>query len=138
MRIKVYLKPSRDIELIAVRYNPALDFSGIAREVLKNHVRGKTYKFSIPENSHYAKKPLLCYVTLDDKDDADVIKYLDGIIISRSALVRNLMLQAISNDLRHVYTDGVLKAAVVAQELERQRQNDLRQLKRRLELGNRQ
>jgi len=137
MRIKIYLKPTRDIELVAARYNSALDFGGIAKEVLRSHVRGGKYKFPIPANKSYVKRPLVCSITLDEKEDADVIKYLDGIIISKSALIRNLMLRAIDNDIHYIYTDTILKTAVIAQELEQQKQVDLRRLKRTLEMKNR-
>ena len=137
MRIKIYLKPSRDIELVAARCNPALDFGGIAKEVLRNHVRGGKYKFPIPESQNYIKRPLVCNISLDEKEDADIIRYLDNIIISKSALIRNLMLRAVENDISYIYTDSMLNAAVIAQELEQQRQADLKRLKKTLEMKNR-
>lgn len=133
MRIKVYLNPKRDLELIAIRFNPALDFGGIAKEVLRSHVRNEKYSISLPRMVNHIKRSMTCYVVLDDKEDADVIAYLDKVVISNSAFIRNIMVRAISNDISYLYTDKNLKTAITTYELEKKRKANKENLKKRLE-----
>ena len=136
MRIKVYLNPGRDLELIAIRYNPALDFCGIAREVLRSHVRNGNYKFPLLKTKNYVKKSMTCYISLDDEEDADVISYLGKTVLSNSALVRNIMLRSIENDTRFIYVDENLKTSILSYEYERKQKAKRQILKKRLEQKN--
>ena len=78
MRIKIYLNTKRDLELIALRFNPALDFGGIAREILRSHVRSEKYVIPQSNMGKYMKRSLTCYITLDDAEDADEIEKAQG------------------------------------------------------------
>ena len=133
MKIKVYLNPGRDLELIAVRFNPALDFGGIAEEVLRGHVRKRPYQFSVPRTERYVKRSLVCYVTLDEKEDKDVIEYMDSIIIAKSTFIRNIMLRSIENDINYLYSSDKLRKAIRAFEFDKKQKAERRKLKKRLE-----
>lgn len=134
MRIKIYLNTKRDLELIALRFNPALDFSGIAREILRSHVRNE--KYIIPQSSteKYMKRSLTCYITLDDAEDADVIEYLNHIIISKSAFIRNIMLRSIGDSVNHIYIDDSLKAVMLSYDVEKKQKAARKKLKKKMEM----
>lgn len=107
MRVKIYLHPNRDIELIAIRYNPTLNFGKLAKEAVKAHVRGGEFSFAIPLKGEWIPKPLTCHMTLDEKADADIIEYMSNLVIPKSAFVRNIMLRAVEGKT-DVYTNTVL------------------------------
>lgn len=133
MRIKIYLNTKRDLELIALRFNPALDFGGIAREILRSHVRSE--KYVIPQNNmgKYMKRSLTCYITLDDAEDADVIEYLNHIIISKSAFIRNIMLRSIGDDIDKIYIDDSLKAMMISYDVEKKQKAAKKKLRMKME-----
>ena len=75
MRIKVSLNPKRDLELVALRLNPAIDFNGIIKEVLRSYMKNVTYRFEVPKTTNYTIRSFVCYVTLDDNKDSEVIHF---------------------------------------------------------------
>ena len=111
MRVKIYLHPNRDIELIAVRFNSTLNFGKLAKEAVKAHVRGGEFSFAIPSKGEWLPQSLTCCMTLDEKADADIIEYMNNLVISKSAFVRNIMLRAVEGKT-DVYTNAVLQRKI--------------------------
>jgi hypothetical protein len=131
MRIKVYLNPGRDLELIAIRFNPALDFGGIAKEVLKSYVRKGSYRFTVPRTDTFITRSMVCYVPLDEKEDADIIEYLARVSVSHSALIRNIMVHSIDMET-DIYTDNSLKNAILSYRYDKKQKLNKSTLKRKL------
>lgn len=120
VRIKIYLHPSRDIELIAIRFNPTLNFGKLAKEAVKAFVRNGEFSFTIPSKGEFIPQPLTCFMSLDENADADIIEYMDSLVISKSAFVRNIMLRAIEGKV-NVYTDAVLQRKIKVYQLHKRR-----------------
>ena len=133
MRIKVNLNPKRDLELVALRLNPAIDFNGIIKEVLRSYMEKNTYCFEIPKTTSYTIRPLVCYVTLDDIKDAEVIKLLSKVNMPVASFVKNIVLRSITGDIRYLYTDINLSTVISSYELERKRNVNIQKLKKKLE-----
>lgn len=131
-RIKVNLHIGRDPELIAIRYNPAFDFSGLAREVLRSHVRGEKFHFLLPPHTNYTPKSLLCYIYLDEKEDADILNYLEQLIIPKTAFIRNIMIQAIDGDVGFIYCDKNLKNAMLTYQMNNRTRKKKHELEQKL------
>lgn len=132
MRIKVTLHIGRNPELVAIRFNPAYDFSGLAREILRCHVRGQEFHLSLQRQVNYMQRSLLCYVSLDEKEDADIIDYLNKLIIPKSAFVRNIMTHAIDKDYQFVYQDKELKNIMLAHQMEIRTRKKKQELEKKL------
>ena len=133
MRIKVSLNPKRDLELVALRLNPAIDFNGIIKEVLRSYMKNVTYRFEVPKTTNYTIRSFVCYVTLDDNKDSEVIQYLSKINMPVSSFIKNIILRAIVSDVRYLYTDTNLSNVISSCELERKRNINLQKLKKQLE-----
>lgn len=112
MKVKIYLNINRDPELVAIRFNPTLNFGNLAKEVLRSHVRKQNFKFLMPKCSEYKMTSLVVVITLDEIKDADVITYLNQILVPKSAFIRNIMLRALEGDIRYIYCDKKYKNAV--------------------------
>jgi hypothetical protein len=133
MRIKVYLNPSRDLELIAIRFNPELDFCGIAKEILKSYVRNNgSYRFVLKKTQELMKRSMVCYIPLDEKDDADIIEYLNRIPVSPSAFIRNIMVRSVDMVDMDIYTDKNLKNAIQSYKYEQKQRTNKNVLKKKL------
>jgi len=132
MRVKVTLHIGRNPELVAIRYNPAFDFSGLAREVLRSHVRGQEFHFSLQKQVNYVPKSLICYIYLDEKGDSDVINYLDELIIPKSAFIRNIMTHAIDGDFQFIYRDKELKNAMLTYQMDKRTKRKKQELEQKL------
>lgn len=120
MRIKIYLHPNRDIELIAIRFNPALNFGKLAKEAVKAYVRNREFSFAIPSKGEFIPQPLTCSMSLDEDTDADIIEYMESLVISKSAFVRNIMLKAVEGKT-NAYTDAALKRKIIAYQLHKKK-----------------
>lgn len=132
MRIKVTLHIGRNPELIAIRFNPAFDFSGLAKEILRCHVRGQEFHLSLQRQVNYIPKSLLCYVNLDEKKDADIIDYLDKLIIPKSAFIKNIMTHAVDKDYQFVYQDEELKRVMLSHQMNKRTQKKKKELEQKL------
>ena len=132
MRIKVTLHIGRNPELIAIRFNPAFDFSGLAKEILRCHVRGQEFHLSLQRQVNYIPKSLLCYVYLDEKKDADIIDYLDKLIIPKSAFIKNIMTHAVDKDYQFVYQDEELKRVMLSHQMNKRTQKKKKELEQKL------
>ena len=114
MRVKVYLNQNRDLELIAIMYDPALNFGNIAKKAVAAHVRGKKFEFDYQPDGEYSPKSLVCYISFDDEEDADIIEYMNRLNVPMSAFIRNVMLRSLGGKIDSVYTDVNLKKIVTA------------------------
>lgn len=132
-RVKIYLHIGRDPELIALRYNPAYDFSGLAKQVLEAYVLGTDFKISIPKPPAYIPRSLCCYMHLDEKRDMEIINLLNGLCISKSAFVRNLMLRSVDG-MNYVYTDQELKSVYESYMIKRKQDAAQRRFEKMLKI----
>lgn len=135
MILKIYLQPARDIELIALLFNPAINFSGVAKQALHAFVRGEKYSFEIPKTENYVSRSLVCYVNLSENDDAEIINYMEEVVISKSAFVRNVISHALCGDFQSIYKDEFLKDMIdqlSKQQNKRRKQIELEKRLRRI------
>ena len=112
MKIRLQLRYAREPELVALRYNPCLDFSGIAKQALWAYLNKTEFHITIPEDSSYVKKPLVLYINLDEKNfnEKRIITMLHENKAPNTTFVRNILIRSISNDLSAIYKDEKLKA----------------------------
>jgi hypothetical protein len=133
MRIKVYLNPSRDLELIAIRFSPELDFCGIAKEALKSHVRNNgKYRFMMKKTDKLMNRSMVCYISLDENEDADIIEYLTKISVSPSAFIRNIMVHSVDFADMDVYTDKNLNNTILSYRYDKKQKMNKNALKKKL------
>lgn len=112
MKIRLQLRYPREPELVALRYNPCLDFIGITKQVLLSQANKKEFHFTIPEGYSYVKKPLVIYINLNEKnhEEKQIIDMLHENKAPATAFVRNLLIKSILNDISEIYKDDKLKA----------------------------
>lgn len=115
MKIRLQLRYPREPELVALRYNPCLDFIGITKQALLSYVNKTEFHFTIPEGYTYVKKSLVLYINLDEKDykDRQIIDMLHENKAPNTTFVRNLLIRSISNDISEIYKDEKLKALAI-------------------------
>ena len=95
MVIKVKLSPSRDIELIALRFNKGCDIGGLAVDALYAQMKGERFCIHLEKPQKYEEKYLGFYVQLDDETDAEVIAFLESSPYPATLVIKNLLLRAI-------------------------------------------
>lgn len=131
MRVKVYLNPNRDLELVAIMYNPTLNFSNIAKEAVRSHVRGNHFSFQYIKGVEYCPRSLVSYISFDDDKDADVVKYFEQLVVPRAAFIRNIMVRAIGGNIGSVYTDERLRTVIGAWKFEKEQSKLRAKLKKK-------
>ena len=95
MVIKVKLSPSRDIELIALRFNKGCDIGGLAVDALYAQMMGERFCIHLEKPQKYEEKYLGFYVQLDEETDAEVIAFLESSPYPATLVIKNLLLRAI-------------------------------------------
>ena len=120
MRVKIYLNPNRDLELVAIMYNPTLNFSNIAKEAVRSHVRGNSFSFQYIKSAEYCPRSLVSYISFDDEKDADIVEYFEHLVVTRAAFIRNIMVRSIGGNIGSVYTDERLRTVIGAWKFEKE------------------
>ncbi|MCI8563811.1 MAG: hypothetical protein HFH69_09860 [Lachnospiraceae bacterium] len=120
MRVKIYLNPNRDLELVAIMYNPTLNFSNIAKEAVRSHVRGNSFSFQYIKSAEYCPRSLVSYISFDDEKDADIVEYFEHLVVPRAAFIRNIMVRSIGGNIGSVYTDERLRTVIGAWKFEKE------------------
>lgn len=131
MRVKVRLNPNRDLELVAIMCNPTLNFTKIATEAVRAHVRKKEFYFQYVEGIDYRPRSLVCYVNFDDEADADIVDYINQLTIPRSVFIRNIMLRSLKGTINDIYTDHDLKNQIDIWKLKRDMEKYRSRLKKK-------
>lgn len=108
MKVRFVLNPDRDIELIALRLCGFLDFNAIAKSAIKAYVRGIEYQVTIPVTDEFVERPLRCAITFSDKDDADVIKFIQSLKCSKTNAIKNIILMCVRGRPQATYQNESL------------------------------
>lgn len=115
MIVHIQLRYAREPELVAIRFNPAYKFQGLAKQALKAFVEDRPFEIVMSVKTMYEKRPLKCDICLDDVKDADIISFLNSLKTPKSTFIRNLMLRYITGDTSYVYMDEELKEMAVTE-----------------------
>lgn len=115
MLVRIQLRYAREPELVAIRFNPAYKFQGLAKQALRAFIEQRPFEIVIPDKTMYEKRSLKCDLSLDDVKDADIIAFLQSLKAPKSTFIRNLMLRYITGDISYAYTDEELKEMSVTE-----------------------
>lgn len=113
MLVHIELRYAREPELVAIRFNPAYKFQGLAKQTLRAFINRHSYEIVMPEKTIYEKQSLKCDLRLDEKKDADIILFLKQLKAPKSTFIRNLMIRSIKGDTSYAYQDEELKEMAV-------------------------
>lgn len=109
MIVKINLRFIREPELVALKCDPTVCFSGLVKEALRSYVRNRDFKITLSNKANYEKKPLCCNLKFDEEKDKDIIDKLNSINVPQTTFIRNIMMRYIKGDVDFVYTDKRLK-----------------------------
>lgn len=110
MKYRLDLHYVRDPELVAIRFDKTYNLNGLISQCLRAFINNEEFEIYLHPNARFQKQPLTLYYQLDDEKDADIIKFLNSILIPKTTFVRNLMLRYIKGDISWVYKNEELKA----------------------------
>lgn len=113
MVVNIELRYAREPELVAIRFNPAYKFQGLAKQALRAFIDNRPFEIVMPAKTAYEKQSLVCVLKLDEKKDEDIILFLKSLKAPKSTFVRNLMIRYITGDTSHVYQDERLKEMAI-------------------------
>ena len=113
MLVHIELRYAREPELVAIRFNPAYKFQGLAKQALRAYINNFSYEIAMPGKTTYEKQSLKCDLRLDEKKDADIICFLKELKAPKSTFIRNLMIRSITGDTSYAYKDEELKKIAV-------------------------
>lgn len=113
MVVNIELRYAREPELVAIRFNPAYKFQGLAKQALRAFMDNSPFEIVMPTKATYEKQSLVCALKLDERKDEDIILFLKSLKAPKSTFVRNLMIRYITGDTSHVYQDEKLKEMAI-------------------------
>lgn len=121
MLIHIELRYAREPELVALRFNPAYKFQGLAKQSLRAFIEKKPFEIVMPGKTMYEKQTLKCDLRLDENKDADIICFLKDLKAPKSTFIRNLMIRYIVGDTSYAYCDEELKEMAITDKCKRAR-----------------
>ena len=113
MVINIGLRYAREPELVAIRFNSAYKFQGLAKQALRAYMDNTSFEIILPAKTIYEKRSLVCVLKLDEKKDEDIIRFLKSLKAPKSTFVRNLMLRYVTGNISCVYQDEKLKEMAI-------------------------
>ena len=113
MVVNIELRYAREPELVAIRFNSAYKFQGLAKQALRACIDNTPFEIVMPEKTTYEKHSLVCVLKLDEKKDADIICFLKSLKAPKSTFVRNTMIRYITGNTAYIYQDEKLKEMAI-------------------------
>ena len=109
MRISMRLAYDREPEIVALRFNPMIDFNGLVKTALRAYINNEKFHIELPSNPTYIHKSLRIAIYLNDDKDANIVDMLKQNAAPNTAFIRNLLIRSIEGDLSKIYNDVNLK-----------------------------
>lgn len=110
LKLRIYRR--HDLDLMGLVANTSFDFAGAVKSALRSYAKGKPQKIPLPKENTFNKavnySVAQIHIKLDDKTDADIIKFITGLPDgSRNCFVKTLLRNLLETPYTPAFTGEI-------------------------------